>query len=198
MRLSKIVGSVLLGLGLVVFLIRLRHPGAYWFPEQGNLRAALAALAIGAWLVGGWLPEHPARKSLQAVALLAAPIVFFFASYAIMSELEEVVVLVPSPTAESQTPLRLWVMDDQGAEWVNMNRTKAQRAGLIDSEVIFHRGGSAHCRHATLIEDPFIVGRNSQLGYEKYRVKQFAVSIGIFAATPPPEIISVRLDPCDN
>jgi thiol:disulfide interchange protein len=67
MRLSRIIGFVLLGLGLLVFLIRLHHPGAYWFPEQGNLRAALASLAIGAWLVAEWLPEHPSRAFLRVL-----------------------------------------------------------------------------------------------------------------------------------
>jgi hypothetical protein len=196
MRLSRIIGFVLLGLGLLVFLIRLHHPGAYWFPEQGNLRAALASLAIGAWLVAEWLPEHPSRRPLQITALLVTPIVLFFASYAILSEMEEVVVIVPSPEAEAQTPLRLWVMDDAGSEWVNMSRTKAQAAGLINSEVTFYRHGQSDCRRSTVVENRTIVARNSQLGLEKYTVKQFAVAIGVFSEVPPPAVISVRLDPC--
>jgi hypothetical protein len=77
-----------------------------------------------------------------------------------------------------------------------MSRTKAQAAGLINSEVTFYRHGQSDCRRSTVVENRTIVARNSQLGLEKYTVKQFAVAIGVFSEVPPPAVISVRLDPC--
>lgn len=193
------VGILFLLLGVTVFAIRLRHAGPYALPEQGNLRAALLSVALGVWFSQPWLANTSSallRRMVEIAVGVGSLFVLFFTAYAILSEVEEVVVVsVQGPSGESN-PLRLWVMDSDGAEWVNMSREKAISNNLVDQRVDFLRGGVWTCRQATLVEERAVVARNSDLGAQKYAVKRFAIALGIFSEVPPENIVSVRLDPC--
>jgi len=192
----RILAIALFATGIAVFLIRFHHPGPYAFPEQGNLRAALLAFALGVWYSRPWLEEFTGRRVVEISLLVLTPVVFFFALYATLAELEEVVVVRTLDPGGRSASLRLWVMDVDEAEWVNMSRDKAMAHGLTNRRVEFLRAGEWSCRRATLIEDRSIVGRIDRLGTEKYGVKRFAVRIGVFGEELSPGIVSIRLDPC--
>lgn len=192
----RFLALLLFAVAAAVFLIRLRQPGPYAFPEQGNLRAALLAFALGVWFWRPWLETFSGRRLVEIVLRIATPIVLFFALYATLAELEEVVVVESMDADGRPALLRLWVMDADDTEWVNMSRSKAIAHGLTSARVEFLRDGLRSCRQATLVEDRSIVQRNSRLGYEKYAVKRFAVAIGVFGGATSPELVSVRLDPC--
>jgi hypothetical protein len=48
-NLGRVVGWLMLVVGLSVFAIRLQHAGPYAFPRGGNLLAGVLALLIGGW-----------------------------------------------------------------------------------------------------------------------------------------------------
>ncbi len=196
MRLT--LGWALLAMGLGVFLVRLHHAGPYWLPEEGNLLAAVGALVCGGWLVADVAVGAAMRRILDVVAFIGAPIAFFFSSYAILAEVEEVVVLESMDSAGEAVILRLWIMDDGGAEWINMGRGKAERARLDGAEVTLWRDGVAACRQTRVVDQDDVRARTNRLGAEKYAVKRLAMAIGLFPEEAPPEIVSVRLDRCTS
>lgn len=184
--------------GLAVFLVRLHHPGAYAFPAEGNLRAAVLAIALGIWFSRPQSGASKLRRGVDLVLVVAAPVVLFFALYATLAELEEVVVLKAVDDEGRAASLRLWVMDADGAEWVNMGRAKALENGLVDQRVEWLRSGAWSCRHATLVEDRAVVDRNHRLGSQKYAVKRLAQAVGVFGEEVAADIVSVRLTPCER
>ena len=181
-----------------VFLVRLHHPGPYAFPEQGNLRAALLAFALGVWFSRPWTPGFPLRRPLELAILALVPVILFFALYSTLAELEEVVALETRDRDGRTVALRLWVMDAEGAEWVNMPRAKARAHGLERRRVELLRNGAWSCREATLVEDRMIVARTDRLASEKYAVKRLAMRIGLFGEEPSPDAVSIRLTPCEG
>ena len=201
MTIRRAAGIFFLLLGITVFAIRLRHAGPYAVPEAGNLRAAILSLGLGIYFIRPWLEgvaNASLRKGIELAVVLVSAVVLFFAFYATLSEVEEVVVVAALDRHGEPSRLRLWVMDFDETEWVNMSRSKAIENDLTDQRVEFLRDGVWTCREARLVEDRAIVTRNSDLGAEKYAVKRVAMAIGIFSKVPPPEIVSVRLDPCEG
>ena len=101
-RSATVAGWLMLAAGASVFAIRLQHAGPYEMPEQGNLRAGVLALVIGGLLLAPWLRTRLARGVLLALA----PVVLFFALYATLAELEEVVVLRATDSSGAPSNLR--------------------------------------------------------------------------------------------
>ena len=185
-------------LSACVFLIRLHHPGPYAFPEQGNLRAALLALALGVWFSRPWSSDFPLGRPLELAILVLTPVILFFALYSTLAELEEVVALETVDRDGREVVLRLWVMDAEGAEWVNMPRAKARAHGLERRRVELLRNGEWSCREAALVEDRMIVSRIDRLASKKYAVKRLAIRIGLFGEEASPDVVSIRLTPCGD
>ncbi len=183
-------------LSACVFLIRLRHPGPYAFPEQGDLRAALLAFGLGVWFSRPRTLGSPIIGPLELAILLATPVVLFFALYSTLAELEEVVVLETVDSEGRSAALRLWVVDTERAEWVNMSRAKARAHGLERRRVELLRDGEWSCREAMLVEDRKVVARNDRLASEKYAVKRLATQVGLLDEEASPELVSIRLGPC--
>lgn len=110
-RFLSVLGWVFIALGLAVFAVRLQHEGPYAFPRRGNLAGGLGAIAVGALLVVAVVP-----RILRWAAVAASPILLFSGTYAILSELEEVVSLYATHDSGSAAELRLWVVDDANGE----------------------------------------------------------------------------------
>ena len=192
----KVIGWLMLLAALAVFAMRLRHAGPYYFPEGGNLLAALLALLIGAWLTRNWIASSRLVTGLHWLALCASPAVFFFALYAILAELEEVVVMHAQDRAGQPAQLRLWVVDHDGASWVTMPRSKADEHGLDSVRIELLRRGSIQCMTAIRFEDHEAVNKVHQLRHEKYRVQRLATSIGLFGREVGANTVTLRLEPC--
>jgi hypothetical protein len=198
MKFRSGVGCAMLLLGACVFAIRLQHAGAYALPQKGNLLAGVLALLLGALLVRPWFGENGPATWLARLALVATPVVLFFALYAVMAELEEVVILrAPDAQGEIQD-LRLWIVDHDGAAWVTMPGSKADAHGLTDTRVELVRGGIATCVVATRSERREAVDRTHHLRHEKYAVQRFATSLGIFGADAAADTVTLRLTPCPD
>ena len=116
---AVIVGLLVLSAGLAAFLVPLQHAGPYGIPGRG-LVGGLACLGIAFVLFARGTPALARR-----IALVASPVVLFYALYGALAELEEVVVLY-SEAAD----LRLWIVDYEGGEWVSMPRSKAEQNGI--------------------------------------------------------------------
>ncbi len=199
MRLAKlrsVSGWLLLLVGISVFAIRLQHPGPYAAPGGGNLLSGVLALVFGIWLIGQWQVRGHLGTLLLVGVLLAAPVVLFFALYATLAELEEVVMLRAPDRAGVVQDLRLWVVDHDAAVWVTMPAWKAREHGLDGAEVEFVRGGEASCVVTKVFSDREVADRIFQLRYERYRVQRLATAIGIFGRAANPGAVTVRLDPC--
>ncbi len=192
-RTATAVGWLMLAVGVSVFAIRLQHAGPYQMPEQGNLRAGVLALAIGALLLLPWLRTRLPRIGL----LVAAPVVLFFALYATLAELEEVVVLRATDSSGAPANLRLWIADHDGVAWVSMPRAKAEEHGLDGARLELLRAGEVTCVVPRLSEDPADNERTFQLRDEKYAVQRLGRAIGLFGDGPSPQTVTLRLDPCD-
>jgi hypothetical protein len=191
-RTATIVGWLMLAVGMSVFAIRLQHAGPYEMPEQGNLRAGVLALVIGGLLLGPWLRTRLARGVLLALA----PLVLFFALYATLAELEEVVVLRATDSSGAPSNLRLWIVDYDGVPWVSMNRSKAEEHGLDGSRVEMLRAGETLCVAPVLSKDPADNDRTFALRDEKYSIQRLGRAIGLFGDGPSAETVTLRLDPC--
>ncbi len=198
MNVRNIVGGVLLLVGIAVFAIRLQHEGPYALPQRGNLLAGVLALLLGTGLVRPWLGEARLATWLARFALAAAPVVFFFALYSTLAELEEVVILrAPDSSGEVQD-LRLWVVDRDGAAWVTMPRSKADAHGLTDARVELVRGGEEVCVVAKRFEDRGEVDRTHHARAEKYAVQRLATMIGMFGRDAAENVVTLRLAPCSG
>lgn len=197
-RSARAVGWLMGAAGVAVFAIRLHHAGPYAMPEHGNLRAALGALAIGLLLLTPGFARlgRGATRALRGLLLAASPFVLFFALYATLAELEEVVVLRATDSGGAPADLRLWIVDHEGSAWVSMPRTKAEAHGLDGARVGLLRGGRTHCVMPVLSHDPADNERTFRLRDRKYAVQRLARRIGLFGDGPSPETVTLRLDPC--
>jgi hypothetical protein len=194
------VGWLMLAAGVSVFAIRVQHAGPYQAPEQGNLRAAVLALAIGILLVAPWLGRlrRGAALGLRALLLAASPVVLFFALYATFAELEEVVVLRAKDAHGEPTNLRLWIVDHAGVAWVSMPRSKAEEHALDGAPIEMLRAGRTVCVVPALSRDPADNERTFRLRDEKYAVQRLGRTIGLFGDGPSPQTVTLRLDPCPD
>ena len=197
-RTAQAVGWLMLAAGVAVFAIRLRHAGPYAFPEQGNLRAGVLALGIGIALAAPAIARAAGGAGALARRLLlaAAPIVLFFALYATLAEVEEVVVLRATDARGAPANLRLWVADHEGAAWVSMPRSKAERYSLDGARLELLRAGGTSCVVARLSTDPADNERTFRLRDEKYAIQRLGRRIGLFGDGPSAETVTLRLDPC--
>jgi hypothetical protein len=189
-KLRRIFGGVLIAAGIAVFAVRLQHEGPYAFPGGGNLRAGVLALVLGAWLVRDWI-SGPFATRLHGLAVVFGAGVLFFALYAVLAEVEEVVTL-RTPTAD----LRLWIVDRDDAAWVTMPRSKADANGLQRSRVSLLRDGAFSCVIATRDESRPTVEALYDLRQEKYAVQRLATSIGLMQRQGSADTVALRLDPC--
>ncbi len=191
-----VFGWLMLLVGASVFVIRLQHAGPYALPRGGNLLGGVLALLLGGWLVRGWLGGHRLAAPLGWVALAASPIVLFFALYATLAELEEVVVLKAADRAGRSADLRLWIVDGADAAWVTMPRKKADAHGLSEARVELLRQGEVSCVIATRHEDRATVDEIHRLRLQKYGVQRLATTLGIFGRSADEETVALRLEPC--
>ncbi len=183
---ATIVGIVTAGAGLAAFLVPLHHAGPYGIPGRGLLGGLLCFAISGVLLVR----ETPSIA--RVVALIASPIVLFFALYGALAEFEEVVVL---HTQDSE--LRLWIVDHGGVEWVSMPRSKADRHSIDGAKLELLRAGATRCVIPRIVEDPAANRRTFDLRQEKYAVQRLGGMLGMFGDGPAPETITLRLDPCE-
>jgi hypothetical protein len=190
-KLQNVIGWGLLAVGIAVFAVRFLHEGAYAVPRGGNLFGGLGALLLGGMLV--W-PAAP--RGLGWLALAASPVVLFFALYATMSELEEVVSLYATDSAGQPAELRLWIVDREDGEWVGMSRTKAIEHSLDGARVDLLRHGETRCVMPVLYEDRPTVKTVHALKVEKYAVARGSAAIGLYPREARETAVSLRLDPC--
>ncbi len=193
---GRLVGIVLILLGIAVFAIRLHHPGPYAFPEGGNLLGAVLAFAIGLW----FLRPFPRRGALPHIigwpAVLATPIVLFFTMFSTLGEVEEVISLeVTNPDGHPVT-LRLWVVDRDGAAWTTMADEKAAVNGLDGATGDMLRQGKVSCVVMSVHDDPESVSATHNQKYEKYAAMRFAVMVGVFSREAPESSTAVKFVPC--
>jgi hypothetical protein len=196
LKLWRVVGWLMLLVGVSVFVIRFQHAGPYAFPRGGNLLAGVLALLLGGWLARAWLGSHRLAAPLGWIALAASPIVLFFALYATLAELEEVVVLKATDRTGQPANLRLWIVDRADAAWVTMPRSKADAHGLSEARVDLLRQGEVSCVIATRHEDRATVNEIHRLRHQKYGVQRFATALGLFGRSAGEDTVALRLDPC--
>jgi hypothetical protein len=183
---ASVVGLLTLSAGLAAFLVPLQHAGPYGIPGRG-LVGGLLCFAISGVLLARGTPTIA-----RGVALIASPIVLFFALYGALAELEEVVVLYAE-----DAELRLWIVDHGGIEWVSMPRAKADQHGIDGVELELLRAGTTRCVVPRIVEDPLANRRTFDLRQEKYAVQRLGGVLGMFGDGPGPETITLRLDPCE-
>ena len=184
---SSVLGLLTLGAGLAAFLVPLQHAGPYGVPGRG-LVGGLACLAVS-----GVLLARGTHSIARGIALLASPIVLFFALYGALAEVEEVVVLYAE-----EAELRLWIVDHEGVEWVSMPRSKADRHAIDGAKLELLRAGVTRCVVPRMVEDPLVNRRTFDLRQEKYAVQRLGGVLGMFGDGPSPETITLRLDPCES
>ncbi len=182
---ASILGGLTLCAGLAAFLVPLQHAGPYGIPGRGLVGGLLCFAISGVLFVRG------TPKLARGFAVVAAPIVLFFALYGALAEVEEVVVL-HTPDAD----LRLWVVDHDGVAWVSMSRSKAELHAIDGAKLELLRAGATRCVVPRIVDDPATNQRTFDLRQEKYAVQRLAVTLGMFGNGPGPETITLRLDPC--
>jgi hypothetical protein len=183
---ASIVGVLALGAGLAAFLVPLQHAGPYGIPGRGLVGGLLC------FAISGVLLARATSAIARGVALVASPIVLFFALYGALAELEEVVVL-HAEAAE----LRLWIVDHGGSEWVSMPRSKADEYAIDGAKLELLRAGATRCVVPRIVDDPAANGRTFDLRQEKYAVQRLGGMLGMFGDGPGPETITLRLDACE-
>ena len=183
---ASIVGLLTLGAGLAAFLVPLQHAGPYGIPGRG-LVGGLLCFAISGVLLARGTPTIA-----RGVALLASPIVLFFALYGALAEFEEVVVLYAE-----DADLRLWIVDHGEVEWISMPRSKAEEQAIDGATLELLRAGATRCVVPRIVEDPIANRRTFDLRQEKYAVQRLGGMLGMFGDGPGPETITLRLDPCE-
>lgn len=181
---ATIVGVLTLVAGLAAFAVPLQHAGPYGIPGRG-LVGGLLCLASAAVLL------LPSPRLVRGVALLASPVVLFYALYGALAELEEVVVL-----HAEEAELRLWIVDHEGAEWVSMPRAKAEAHALDGARLELLRAGETRCVVPRIVDDPAANQRTFDLRQQKYAVQRLGGVLGMFGDGPSPETVTLRLDPC--
>jgi hypothetical protein len=183
---SMLVGLLTLVAGLAAFLVPLRHAGPYGIPGRGLVGGG-ACLALAALLL-----LRPLPALARAAAFVASPFALFFALYGALAELEEVVVLY-APGA----PLRLWVVDANGAPWVSMSRNKAETYALDGAKLQLLRAGTTRCVIPRIVDDPAANRRTFDLREQKYAIQRLGQRLGMFGDGPGADTITLRLDPCE-
>ena len=195
-KVLRIFGSILMLVGVSVFLVRFQHAGPYHFPRGGNLAGGLLALILGLSLIRDWRPGSPLRGPIRWLTLIVSPVVLFLALYATLAELEEVVVLKASDQQGNAAHLRLWVVDHEDAVWVTMPNSKADAHGLRSAQVELLRAGELRCVVTTQIDDRDRVNTIHQLRHQKYSIQRLAAVVGLFGEDADPSTVTLRLDPC--
>ena len=190
-RIARGVGWAFVLLGVVVFSVRLLHDGAYPVPRRGNLFGGVGALAVGGLLLASVTP-----RVLRWVAIAASPVVLFFALYATLSELEEVVSLYATDAAGRPAELRLWVVERDGSEWLGMQRSKAEEHALDGVPIDMLRAGATRCVVPRLHDDRPTVEAMHALKLEKYAVARIAAAVGLYPSQAPETSVALRLEPC--
>lgn len=122
--------------------------------------------------------------------------VLFFALYATLAELEEVVSLYATDSDGQPAELRLWIVDREDGEWVGMPRSKALEHSLDGAHLELLRDGETRCVLPVLHEDRATVGAIHALKVEKYAVARGAAAIGLYPREARASAVSLRLDPC--
>ncbi len=183
---ASIVGVLTLGAGLAAFLVPLQHLGPYGSPGRG------LAGGLMCFVISGVLLARGTPTIARGIALVASPIVLFFALYGALAELEEVVVLYTE-----EADLRLWIVDHDGVEWVSMPRSKAERHGIDGAKLELLRAGATRCVVPRIVEDPHANRRTFDLRQEKYAVQRLGGVLGMFGEGPGPDTITLRLDSCE-
>ena len=181
-----IVGLLALAAGAATFLIPMQHPGPFSMPGRGVVAGLLCAATAAALFA----PRMPSLA--RSIAFACSPFVLFFALYASLAELEEVIVL--------RTPdidLRLWIVDEGDVEWVSMSRGKAEANDLDGARAELLRAGETRCVVPHIVDEDAANRRTFDLRQRKYAVQRLAVGLGLFENGPGPETITLRLDPCD-
>ncbi len=186
----------MLAVGVSVFLVRLGHAGPYAVPQGGNLAGGLLALALGGWLAFCAPATGQLEKIGTWLVLLASPVVLFFALYATLAEVEEVVVLKATNSSGEAADLRLWIVDLEGFSWIVMPSDKAREHSLDGARVELLREGELHCVETTVTNDRETVTAVRDARYERYAIQRLATSMGIFTREPGPDAIVVRVAPC--
>lgn len=186
-----IVAGGLLAVGVAVFAVRLLHAGPYAMPDGVNLFGGIGALLLGATLLS---PAAP--RWLGWLALAATPVVLFFALYATMAELEEVVSLYATDRAGHRAELRLWIVDRDDGAWVGMARAKAVAHNLDGARLELLRNGEIRCVVPVLHDDRPTVRTIHAMKVEKYAVARGAAAIGLYPREARDTAAALRLDPC--
>ena len=181
-----IVGLLALCAGLGAFLVPLHHAGPYGIPGRG-LVGGLLCFAISGVLIARRMPTIA-----RGIALIASPIVLFFALYGALAELEEVVVLYAE-----DAELRLWIVDHDGIEWVSMQRSKAVEHSIDGAKLELLRAGITRCVVPRIVGDPIANRRTFDLRQEKYAMQRLGSVLGMFGDGPGPRTITLRLDRCE-
>ena len=194
--LSGCLGTMLLLIGIAVFLIRLQHAGPYAMPAGGNLLAGIMALLAGALMLSPLARKQGRPSLLNWLILLASPVILFFALYATLAEFEEVVVIEVRDSSDQPAYLRLWVVDHNDAAWVVMPGAKSDRYQLEKGPVTLMRDGRKRCVMATRSNEQTNVNEIVRARHEKYVVQRLAESIGLFSEQATPATAALRLDPC--
>ncbi|MBW2243720.1 MAG: hypothetical protein JRH01_17185 [Deltaproteobacteria bacterium] len=193
-----IAGALMLVVGASVFLIRFQHAGPYEMPAGGNLRAGVLALLLGAWLVRPWWGTRGLAAALRWGAIAACVPVLFFALYATLAELEEVVVLRAKDAAGQPANLRLWIVDKEDGAWVAMPVQKADAHSLAAAPLQLLRRGEERCVIAKPFTDRETLEAVVRLRHEKYSIQRLATRIGLFEERPSGTTVVLRLDPCED
>lgn len=196
--LRRIVGFAMLAVGVSVFLVRLDHAGPYAFPQGGSLTGGLLALALGGWLAFRNSGPTPLAKIGSRLVLLASPVVLFFALYATLAEVEEVVVLKATNSSGEHADLRLWIVDLEGFSWIVMPIDKAREHDLDGARLELLRKGELRCVETKVVSDRRTVTAVRDARYERYAIQRLATSVGVFTREPGPEAIVVRVAPCPD
>ena len=183
---ATILGLLTLCAGLAAFVVPLQHAGPYGIPGRG-LVGGLLCFAVSGILLARGTPTFA-----RGLALVASPIVLFFALYGAFAELEEVVVLYTE-----DADLRLWIVDHENEEWVSMPRAKAEEHGIDEAKLELLRSGEKRCVVPRIVDDPTANRRTFDLRQEKYAVQRLGGALGMFGDGPGPETITLRLDPCE-
>jgi hypothetical protein len=183
---ASIIGTLTLCAGLSAVLVPLQHPGPYGLPGRG-LVGGLLCFAISAVLLVRGTPSIA-----RSFAMIASPLVLFFALYGALAELEEVVVLYAE-----DADLRLWIVDHAGAEWVSMPRSKADEHAIDGARLELMRAGARRCVVPRIDADPAANRRTFDLRQRKYAVQRLGGMLGMFGDGPAPGTITLRLDPCE-
>jgi len=182
---ATIVAVLTLCAGLAAFLVPLQHAGPYGIPGRGLVGGLLC------FVIAGVLFARGTPTMVRILAFLASPVVLFFALYGAFAEAEEVVVLYAQ-----DAELRLWIVDHEGAEWVSMPRSKAERYAIDGARLELLRAGETRCVIPRIVDDPVANRRTFDLREEKYAVQRLGGVLGMFGDGPGPETITLRLDPC--